>query len=250
MTRKSLAKNFSQVLNVIFALLCIVLISPYTAYSQREKPKNRPYADYRRFHLGFHVGTHTQDMVIQNFGKNSAISESGSSIFGEMEMFSPGFSVGIILNYSPILDLDVRLVPTLHLGERSIAFANEKKEQIDRFDLRSNMIELPLLVKYSSQRLNNMRPYIIAGPYTAFQIGQRVASPIKFKLVDYGMKIGVGCDIYLHFFKLCPELTFGYGIPNVIEYNRPELIDDNRLIYTQTIKRASTRMIMFTINFE
>lgn len=232
----------------ILFLLLATLLPTGVAYAQKERPKNRPYADYRHFHLGFHIGFHTQDLVIANYGRT--LQGAIAPLFAEVGSFSPGFSVGIIANYSPVLDLDLRLLPTLHLAERTIAYANAAKEPIEKFALRSNMVELPLMIKYSSRRLNNIRPYITGGVYGALVIGQRKGSPVKFKPFDYGGKIGIGCDIYLRYFKLSPELTLSYGIPNVIEYNRPDMAEDARLVYTQTLKRASTRMILFTINFE
>lgn len=218
-------------------------------WAQDERPKNRPYADFRHFHLGFHVGIHTQDLLLTN--KGSALDKKGvPPIYGEMTMFSPGFSVGIIANYSPFLNLDIRLTPTLHLGERSLSFSNAQKEVLETLTLRSNMVEFPILVKYSSPRLNNIRPYIIGGIYGSLMVGQKSNAIIRFKPFDYGFKVGIGCDLYLTYFKLCPEFSLSYGIPNVLQYNRPDMAEDSNYIYTETIKKASTRMILFTINFE
>lgn len=231
------------------SLLVVGVLSLFTALGQVARPQHRPYADYRHFHLGFHVGIHTQDLIITNLGR-SAGDGSSPAIYAEMPMFSPGFSVGIVANYSPLLGLDLRFVPTLHLGERTIAYANDKKEHLESFQLRSNAIEFPLLVKYSSLRLNNIRPYMLAGVYGSLAIGQRAKSVIRFKPFDYGFKVGVGIDIYLPYFKLAPELSLTYGLPNVIEHHRPDMADDSRYRYTQTIRGASTRMILFTILFE
>lgn len=247
MQRTNRTKQQAMWLTPLLLLLGILLFCGQ-AFAQEERPQNRPFADYRHFHLGFHVGIHTQDLILTNQG--SALDNGFSPIYGEMPHFSPGFSVGIIANYSPLLNLDIRLVPSLHLGERTLSFSNTDKEEQESFALRSNMIELPLLVKYSSMRLNNIRPYIIGGAYGSLVVGQKKNSVIRFKPFDYGFKIGVGCDIYLRYFKLCPELTLSYGIPNVIDHNRPDMAEDPRLVYTATIKKASTRLILFTINFE
>lgn len=235
-------------LKLLFYCIGLFCLFVGKGWSQVEKPKNRPYADYRHFHLGFYVGIHTQDLVIFNKGQNKSLDKL--PIYGEMPYFSPGFSVGIIANYSPFLNLDLKIIPSLHLGERTIAFANESQEHQNSFSLRSNMLELPIMIKYSSRRLNNIRPYVTGGVYGSLMIGQKVSSAIRFKLFDYGLKIGIGCDFYLKYFKLCPELTFGYGIPNVLEKNRPDLIEDPHRIYTQTLQKVSTRMFLLTINFE
>ncbi len=235
-------------IKIVWALsLC--LVTGGIASAQKELPKNRPYADYRHFFLGFHVGVHTQDLIIAN-QPSSLMGEEILPMYAEVPVFSPGFSVGIIFDYSPMLGIDLRIMPTLHLAERTISFSSNAKDVVDSFSLKSNMIEIPLLLKYSSSRLNNIRPYIVGGPYASLMIGQKEQAVIRFKPFDYGFKIGVGCDIYLPFFKLTPEFSLSYGIPNIIEYNRPDLIDDRRYNFTKIMARANSRMVLLTFVFE
>ncbi len=50
------------------ALLCLICaLAGRTLSAQTEKVQNRPYADYKRYHLGFHVGMHAQDLVDHYF---------------------------------------------------------------------------------------------------------------------------------------------------------------------------------------
>lgn len=223
---------------------------PLSLSGQRQVVQRRPYADFRQFHLGFHVGVHVQDLVIYNSG---FVREEGtpnaSPLFATVASYTPGFSVGLVMDYTIINNLELRMLPSLHLSERQITFTNGV-EEMERIGFRSNIIEVPLLLKYSSRRMNNIRPYILGGVYGGLQVGQRKMDAVRFQLLDYGFRIGVGCDIYLNYFKLCPELSFSYGIPNVIDYNRPEIWEDKRYDFTKTIGKASSRMILFTINFE
>ena len=55
-----------------------------------DKVLNRPYADMRKWHLGFSVGTHTQDL---SFSHNGFVTENGETWFMEQPAFSPGFNV-------------------------------------------------------------------------------------------------------------------------------------------------------------
>ncbi len=217
-------------------------------HAQRERMQNRPYADYSKYHLGFHVGVHVQDLVIRNSGL-SLTPLDGKVLYAEVPTYTPGFSVGVIGDMALSDNLNLRIVPTLHFGDKVYAYS-DGKEKIERFTVRSNYLEVPLLLKYSSRRLNNMRPYLIGGIYGSMEMGRKKGQPIYHKAVDYGLQIGLGCNIYLPFFKLCPELRFAFGLPNVVELDRPDLVDDNNIIYTQAIKKAQTRMIMLTFNFE
>jgi porT protein len=163
--------------------------------------------------------------------------------------YTPGFSVGLIADYTIKLNWELRFVPTLHLSERSISFS-DGENQIERFSSRSNLIEFPLLLKYSSQRMNNIRPYMLAGGYAALQIGQKRGDVIHFKPLEYGLKVGIGCDIYLPFFKLCPELSLSYGLGDAIQHERPDIADDARYQFTQALRSATPRMILLTFHFE
>ena len=157
--------------------------------------------------------------------------------------------MGLIADYTIKLNWELRFVPTLHLSERAISFSDGEK-QIERLSSRSNLIEFPLLLKYSSQRMNNIRPYMLTGGYAALQIGQKRGDAVHFKPVEYGLKVGMGCDIYLPFVKRCPELSRSYGLGDVIQHERPDIADDARFRFTQALRSAAPRMILLTFHFE
>lgn len=235
----------------IILVLSILLLQLGTLKAQTEKVKNRPYADYKLFHWGFHVGVHVQDLVVDNKGTLPREAPEGASLlYASVPSYTPGFSVGVIADYSPILNLNFRLMPTLHFGETRILFSDASGNSQQRINARRNSIEIPLLVKYSAVRFNNTRPYITAGPYASFTIGQSRTAPIAFNLLEGGMAFGLGCDIYLRYFKLSPELRLMYGLTDILKHNRPEFAEDHRRIYTELINRMQSRMILLTFNFE
>ena len=63
-------------------------------------------------------------------------------------------------------------------------------------------------------------------------------------------EVGFGCDFYLPFFKLNPELKFCFGLRDLLETDRSDLIDNSLLVYTQSIKEIRSRMVMLTFYFE
>ena len=105
-------------------------------------------------------------------------------------------------------------------------------------------------MKYTALRLNNYRPYILAGAYGSFDIGRKKGNPLLLKSTDFGLEFGMGCDLYLPFFKLCPELKFCFGLVDLLEKDRPDLVDQTTLKYTQALSKATSRMIVLTFNFE
>ena len=221
--------------------------------AQREKVKNQPYADLKWFHLGFHVGLHAQDLILTNTG----VATDGETWFAEIPSYSPGFSVGVIGD----LYLNLRFTPTIHFGDKKFVFRRPEKEGVTDGEgievsnmystsVRSNYLTFPVDIKYSAFRVNNYRPYLIAGMYGALDLGRKKGNPILLKGTDFGLEFGIGCDIYLPFFKLCPELKFSFGLVDLLEKDRSDLKDDDLIKYPNSISKATSRMVILTFNFE
>jgi hypothetical protein len=215
--------------------------------AQKEKVKNQPYVDMRLLHLGFHIGLHTQDLILTHSG---ATDLTGESRFAEIPSYAPGFSVGIIGDMFVNPYLNLRLIPSIHFGDKRFVFREPASGTDYATLVRSNYISIPLELKYSSMRLNNYRPYLTGGVYWALDVGRKKGEAILLKNMDYGISAGLGCDIYLPFFKLCPELKFIFGLRNLIEKNRADLTQPELGAYTNAISRGTSRMIVFTFNFE
>jgi len=230
------------------AILFIIIISLAITgvQAQVERVRNQPYADMKLYHLGFHVGIHTQDVILTHSG----VSTDGQIWYAEVPSFSPGFSVGVIgdMYLNPYLNL--RVIPTIHFGDRTFEFREKNTGEEFKTNIRSNYVTLPINIKYSALRLNNYRPYLIAGVYGAIDIGRKKGNPLLMKGVDYGVEFGFGCDIYLPFFKLCPELKFCFGLSDILEKDRSDLIDKELMKYTNAFSKATSRLIVLTFNFE
>lgn len=220
------------------------------AMGQTEKVKNQPYADMKMFHLGFHVGLHTQDLILNNTG---AVASDGNVWFAEIPSYAPGFSVGVIGDMFVNPYLNLRFIPTLHFGDKEFVFRRQGAEEDEKnfkTSVRSSYLTFPLELKYSSFRLNNYRPYLTGGVYGAMDLGRKKGEAILLKGFDYGFTVGIGCDIYLPFFKLCPELKFSFGLKNLLETDRKDLTEPEMIIYTDALSKATSRMITLTFNFE
>ncbi|MDD4514315.1 porin family protein [Massilibacteroides sp.] len=228
---------------LFISLGCLVSV---LALAQRERPKNQPYADFKMFHLGFHVGIHAQDLILTNTG----VSENGEILFAEVPSYSPGFSVGVIGDMFMNPYMNLRFTPSLHFGDKKITYIEQSTQETFTTDVRSSYLSFPLGVKYTAVRLNNYRPYLYGGVYGAFDLGRKKGNPILLKGADFGVEIGFGCDLYLPYFKLCPELKFSFGLVDLLEKNREDLNDTETIKYTNALSKATSRMIVLTFNFE
>lgn len=224
----------------IFALLA-------NASAQRQKLQNQPYADQKIFHFGFMVGLHTQDLMLTQSGH---VNENGEVWFSEIPYYSPGFTVGIITDLYLNRFMNLRAIPTLHLGSKDFVFKEQTSGEEFRTGLRNNYITLPLQVKFTAGRVNNYRPYMILGGYGSVELASRKNQPILQKPYDYGIEVGVGCDFYLPLFKFSPEIKLCFGLTDVLEKNRSDLVEQELMKYPLSLSKATQRMIVVAFNFE
>ena len=225
-------------------LLCLLGGS---LFAQKQKVKNQPYGDYKLYHFGITIGVSFQDMLLTNSGLTD---DNGETWYATIPNYSPGFTVGLIsdLYLNPYMNL--RFTPSLSFGDKNFEFVEQESGERFKTVVRSNYLMAPLDLKIRSMRLNNYRPYLIAGAYTALDLGIKKDEPLLLKPMNYGLTIGLGCDFYLPIIKIAPELRFCFGLNNAIEQNRTDLTDFSIAKYSNAIKKGMPRMVILTFNFE
>ena len=229
--------------------LCILfaLIAVAPVWAQRQKVQRLPYIDQRRIHFGFSVGTHVQDLSLRNSG---ATTDDGETWYAEVPAFSPGFNVGLVSDLYICRYLNARFTPTLMFGNKTVELLEEHTDTRRTVDLKSIYIAMPIDLKYSARRINNYCPYLLAGVAPTLDISKKRNDLLRLNTYDTYIEVGVGCDIYLPFFKLIPELKFCFGLGDVLRHERPDLIDPLDIKYTQAVRKAFSRLVVLTFYFE
>lgn len=239
------------VLAIVIVLTCVAaMVAPVSASGQRlnDKLLNRPYADLRRWHLGFSVGVHTQDF---SFTNNGYVTESGESWFVEQPAFSPGFCVNGLIDLRLNDYFSVRFTPGMYFGNRDLRFREAGSGEVERQNLKSAYVVLPIDLKFNAQRYRNVRPYLVGGVMPAFDVAKKRSDFLKFKSADMFLTVGLGCDFYLPYFKLVPELKFCFGLTDQLQHDRPDLVEEpDKLKFTQSLKKATSQMVVLTFYFE
>ncbi|MDR1371532.1 MAG: PorT family protein [Dysgonamonadaceae bacterium] len=235
----------------IIILFCITLFSQ-SLLSQRQKVKNQPYGDYKLYHFGITIGVNFQDALLTNSGLTYIDEVSGKTEtwYATIPNYSPGFTVGLIadLYLNPYMNL--RFSPSLLFGDKNFEFVETATNEHYSKNVRSNYLMAPLDLKFRAFRLNNYRPYVLAGAYSVLDLSLKKDDAVLLKPMDYGLTIGLGSDFYLPFVKIAPEIRFYFGLSNIIENNRADLTDMSLLKYSDAIARGVSRMIILTVNFE
>lgn len=233
----------------VVVLILIAGVGCHACAQRNNRVMNRPYTDLRPWHLGFSVGLHTQDLQLTH---NGYVTTDGESWFVEQPDFSPGFCVGGLVDFRLNEWFSLRVSPGIYFGNRSLVMRDHKSGAVERQDIKSNQVVLPVDLKYASLRYRNVRPYLVGGVMGAFDVSKRHARDLlQLNSADVLVSLGLGCDIYLPYFKLCPELKFCFGLTDMLRHDRPDLADDpDRYKFTQSLAKAATRMVVLTFYFE
>lgn len=228
-------------------ILHLFLLFAFSLSAQTEKVRNLLYIDQRRMHVGFLLGVHTQDLSFRHSGK---IQENGEEWYAEVPAFSPGFAVGLMGDLAITESLNLRLTPSLYFGNKTVTFREYHSGESFDQDIRSNYLALPLSVRYSARRLNNYRPYVSTGVSPMVNLSRRRNKPLMLKRFDAAVEVAVGCDFYLPYFKLIPELKFSFGLFDAIQRERKDLKDPDMYKYTEAINASRSRMVSLLFYFE
>lgn len=230
-------------------LLLVLLLAPaMMASAQRQVIKNLPYYDQRLLHWGFCLGYNAPDITFTHSG-----SEAGEGWWATCPEVNPAFFVGLMGDGAITEHLNFRLSPLLYFQERQVAFertlATGERERTTQA-LKTTYLELPASLKISTRRINNYRPYLVAGVQADIDMSHEKETPIVFKRFDVGVHFGMGCDFYLPFFKLAPELRINLGLLDMIDHERRDIKDASLLPYTHAISAARNNSLSLIFWFE
>ena len=226
---------------------CIALLWPVCVCAQPRKVQNLPYADHKLLHLGFSIGTHVQDM---KFVHSGFVTDGGESWYMDIPDFSPGFNVNLMADLYLCPHLNLRFSPGIFFGNKVVKFRETATQEYRTQDIKSNYIVVPLELKFSALRCNNFRPYLIGGVMGTADVSKKRNDLLKLNTFDGYLTIGLGCDFYLPYFKLIPELKFCFGLTDVINRKRNDLRDPADIKFTQSLKKATSNMVILSFYFE
>ena len=116
-------------------------------------------------------------------------------------------------------------------------------------EVKSTYVYFPLLLKISTKRINNIKPFILTGISTAINLSSNEKNPDDNSAGEFRMKknaqfyeLGFGIDFYLDRFKFTPSIRGVFALND-------ELIRDKdpNSPWTSNINKMQTRGVF--INF-
>ena len=228
---------------------------------QDRRVQYKPYIDLRPMHFGILVGAHLQDLEFENVGMQTITDDNGivtnQLIVCDADRWSPGFSVGVLGELRLHDNFSLRISPTMHFGAKHLTFIDlQNKDATGKpikqtQDLKNTYISLPIDIKFAAPRWNNHRPYLIAGINPMINMTKGDTDIVRLNRFSTMVEVGLGCDFYLPFFKLIPELKFCFGLNNVLDKDHvDELRDANLKAFAGSVSSAQSKMVVLTFYFE
>jgi hypothetical protein len=226
---------------------CLLMSSIAATQAQTTKwiRKNNPHYDNRKLTYGFLIGLHTTAYKIRYSDK--FVSPGFDSLFAVQPSWSPGFSLGFIVNYKLAELWDLRITPKVAFDEFRLRYIYTNDKKVNEEVVETTMVELPLLVKFKSERRGNFRMYMVGGVKPGIEASGRrgvkdVTGSLEIKSTNVSLDFGFGFDMYYPLFKFSPEIRFSKGLVNVL--------DNSNNKYGQPLSRVSTNMISIYFLFQ
>tara|TARA_R110002050_G_scaffold14313_9_gene45340 strand:+ start:28753 stop:29451 length:699 start_codon:yes stop_codon:yes gene_type:complete len=165
---------------------------------------------------------------------------------------STGFNVGLIAELRLNKFLDVRFEPGLFYTQRTVGFRGFTDPNDAIREVKSTYINFPVLLKASTKRLGNWKPFIIGGVSYSLNLGSNEdslednnTSTFRMTKNNYNWELGFGIDFYTEYFKFSPSIRGVFAINN-------ELVPDNdpNSRWTGNLSGMRTRGIFVNFTFE
>ena len=231
-----------------YILLMAIFALTLATMAQERVVQNKPFIDERPWHYGFHIGLHDQSLKLINNGFVDPA--TGAQWMAENDRQNFGFSVGILGDWRITRQLALRVSPGLHFGSKHLGFRNQADGTRRSQDLKTTYVAVPVDLKIAAPRFNNYRPYLVGGFSAMYDMTNAKGEMLRTKALQPFVQIGMGCDFYLPFFKLNPELKFYFGLGDVLLHQRAELTNPEQQIFTQSLSNANSGMVVLTFYFE
>lgn len=272
--------NLTSITKFVLLAGIMFFIIPQSLFAQKQKPQNLRTYDNEPYHFGFIIAYNNMSYAFK-YKENYQLTPHPATEYpntadtyynanaeyyvNKIESDAiPGFTVGVVGNLRLAKYFDLRFIPSLSFGTRTLTydFRRVVDDQTVYFtknkSIFSTFVEFPLQVKYRSKRLNNVAAYIIAGGNFKIDLASQkksqievnnaqgeqitVTDNIRVKRTDLAAEIGAGFDFYTGYFKFGIEAKMSFGLFNIL--------NPQDLIYDSSIDKLQNRTFQVSLTFE
>jgi hypothetical protein len=228
---------------ILFSLL---LLTFSNIFAQREKIENLPNFDKPLIHYGFYLGLNKNDFKL-DYRPNTTVLNPDIEVSPSI-----GFNVGLIADLRLHKNINLRFEPGLISNTKTIRFNHISNEAQATREVGNTYLHVPLIFKFSTDRLNNIRPYVLGGFSYDYNfssneknLDDNSAGEFRQKTSAFMYELGIGMDFYLPYFKFSPSIRGIFAINNEIKYDNTSPSQ-----WTDPINYMGTRGIFLHLAFE
>ncbi len=225
---------------VLFLCLGFQSLSAQGFFRSGDKLRNLDNFDKQRWSWGYFLGFNSYDFKFD-------YEEEASDVLVEKNI---GFNIGLIGNLRVNDYIDLRLEPGVIFAGRNLTYPDIPEDNLR--EVKSTYVHIPLLVKFSTKRLNNFKPFVIGGVSTSINLSSNEDNPDDNSVGEFRMKsntfyyeVGFGIDFYLFFFKFTPSIRGVFALSDELKRDK-----DPNSPYTSNINQMSTRGVFLNFKFQ
>jgi hypothetical protein len=204
----------------------------------------------KRVYFGFFLGFNSYDFKI-----DYKVMETDPRYSSDIRTDkSGGFNVGLVTDLRLHEYINLRFEPGLYYANRTLHYPpsigfNSSSDAIR--EISSTYINFPLLLKFSSLRTGNVRPYLLGGVSANLNLSSNSKSlddnlEERFRVKSWttNYEIGFGIDIFSEYFIFSPSIRGQFGISD-------ELIRDKdpNSPWTGNIESMKSRGVLINFTF-
>ncbi len=246
MSLKNLRQNKNGLYRILSVLTLMLLF--LQAQAQLRDNINLPDHDQKFYHLGIALiynNSHFQVTPHSNLLLNDSILSVNPENTG-------GFGLAGMHTFNINPHLEFRIVfPELMFSYKNLTYNTtfpSGQSTTATKQVESILLGFPVQVKFLSDRMDNFRFYVLGGINYQYDLASNATARkaddlVKLNTTNWSVEAGIGFQFFFPVFILSPEIKISNGIINV--HHR-----DPNLIYSSSIDKLKSRMIVFSLIFE
>ncbi|WP_452597521.1 type IX secretion/gliding motility protein PorT/SprT [Pontimicrobium sp. MEBiC01747] len=232
---------------IFFTLLFVVNTSSAQLFT-KEKVQNNQNMDKKLLSWGYYFGINNLDYKFDYNDNKGDITNVKSA----------GFNVGLVGDLRVNDFINIRLEPGLAITTRTLMYPENYLEGVpDTNDsdflreVKSTYVYVPLLLRLSTKRHNNFKPFVTFGLATSLNLSSNEKNPDDNSNGEFRTKknvmfydIGFGIDFYLYWFKFTPSIRGVFAINDELVRDA-----DPNSPWTSNITSMKTRGVFINLTF-